>query len=64
MKKKEVIKHSSAIHISNEVNLLQRRAWNIMLAQAYNDLPKGDTYSLTVRELCNALGTREITINI
>ena len=56
MKKKEVIKHSSAIHISNEVNLLQRRAWNIMLAQAYNDLPKEDTYSITVRELCNALG--------
>jgi len=56
MKKREVIKHSSAIHISNEVNLLQRRAWNIMLAQAYNDLPNEDTYSLSVRELCNALG--------
>ena len=56
MKKKEVIKHSSAIHISNEVNLLQRRAWNIMLAQAYNDLPTEETYSLSVRELCNALG--------
>lgn len=56
MKKKEVIKHSSAIHISNEVNLLQRRAWNVMLAQAYNDLPTQETYSLSVRELCNALG--------
>lgn len=56
MKKKEVIKHSSAIHISNEVNLLQRRAWNIMLAQAYNELPNQETYSLSVRDLCDALG--------
>jgi uncharacterized protein YkuJ len=27
-----------------------------MLAQAYNDLPRSETYSISVRELCDALG--------
>jgi hypothetical protein len=37
--KTEVIKHSAAIQIQNSISLLQRRAWNILLANAYEELP-------------------------
>ena len=37
--KKEVIKHSAAIHAQNNISLLQRRASNVMLANAYDELP-------------------------
>ena len=53
--KKEVIKHSAAIQITNEVNLLQRRTWNILLANAYDDLEKQDEFSVPIRELCAVL---------
>jgi hypothetical protein len=36
--KREVIKHSAAIHIQNNITLLQRRAWNVLLALAYDQL--------------------------
>jgi Initiator Replication protein len=49
--KKEVIKHSSAIQISNPINLLQRRAWNVLLAHAYDDLQKKDEHQIDVRDL-------------
>ena len=29
--KREVIKHSAAIQIENNITLLQRRAWNVLL---------------------------------
>ena len=38
-KKNEVIKHSSTIQISNIVTLVQRKVWNVLLANAYNDIP-------------------------
>ena len=53
--KKEVIKHSAAIQISNEVNLLQRRAWNVLLANAFDDLDKKDEYEIKIKDLCNIL---------
>ena len=54
--KKEVIKHSSAIQVSNKMNLLQRRAWNILLANAFNELlSKKDLFQINVKDLCNAL---------
>jgi len=37
--KRDVIKHSAAIQIQNNVTLLQRRAWNVLLANAYDELP-------------------------
>jgi len=55
MKKKEVIKHSSAIQVSNEVNLLQRKAWNVLLANAFDDLRKKEVFYINIDELCNAL---------
>jgi hypothetical protein len=57
MQKKEqqeeyaVIKHSAAIHIQNNLTLLQRKAWNILLFHAYNDLPSKDIYQITVQRL-------------
>ena len=37
----EVIKASPAIQIQSRISLLQRRAWNVLLANAYNELPDG-----------------------
>lgn len=55
MNKKEVIKHSAAIHISNKLSLLQRRAWNVLLANAFDDLNKKDQFTISLRELCDIL---------
>ena len=55
MESKEVIKHSASIQISNRINLLQRQAWNILLANAYYDLPKKDTYTISVKDLSKIL---------
>lgn len=49
--KKEVVKHSSAIQISNPINLLQRRAWNVLLAHAYDDLQNKHVHQIDVTDL-------------
>src|SRR5919108_6203172 len=54
--KTEVIKHSAAIQIQNSISLLQRRAWNILLANAYEELPTGEEHQISVPELTGALG--------
>jgi len=56
LSKKEVIKHSSAIQISNKITLLQRRCWNLLLANAYDDLPKKEIYEIKISDLTTALG--------
>ena len=48
--KQEVIKHSAAIHIQNNITLLQRRAWNILLANAYDELPNEKIKRHRIRE--------------
>ena len=53
--KKEVIKHSAAIYIQNNITLLQHRAWNLLLANAYDDLPVKDEYEITVFDLIERL---------
>jgi len=53
--KKEVIKHSSAIQIQNITTLLQRRAWNCLLANAYDDLLIQESYTIAVKELVDVL---------
>lgn len=53
--KKEVIKHSSAIQITNEINLLQRRAWNVLLAYAYENLPTRNIHEIDLRRLVQHL---------
>ena len=52
----EVIKASPAIQIQNKITHLQRRAWNVLLANAYNELPNTDIYSVSVVELSRKLG--------
>ena len=53
---KEVIKASPAIHIQSKISLLQRRAWNVLLANAYNELPDKDLHTVSVSELAAKLG--------
>ena len=52
----EVIKASPAIQIQSKVSLLQRRAWNVLLANAYNELPHKDIHSVSMIELSAKLG--------
>ena len=52
----EVIKASPAIQIQSKVSLLQRRAWNMLLANAYNELPNKEIHSISVGELAAKLG--------
>lgn len=49
--KKEVIKSSAAIHIQNNITLLQRRMWNVLLANAYDELPHEEEHRIRVQEL-------------
>ena len=51
----EVIKASPAIQIQSKISLLQRRAWNILLANAYNELPDKDIHSVSMVELATKL---------
>jgi hypothetical protein len=53
--KKEVIKHSAAIQIHSSITLLQRRAWNVLLYNAYNELPTEAAYSISVLDLAHIL---------
>ena len=52
----DVIKASPAIQIQSKVSLLQRRAWNVLLANAYNELPNKDIHSVSLVELATKLG--------
>ena len=52
----EVIKASPAIQIQSKITHLQRRAWNVLLANAYNELPNKDIYRVGVAELAKSLG--------
>ena len=54
--KKEVIKHSAAIQVENRIGLLERRAWNWLLANAYDELPTAETHSIAVADLTRVLG--------
>ena len=53
---KSVIKHSAAVQISNSINLLQRRAWNVLLANAYYDLPDREVFEVDYDEYMQVLG--------
>ncbi len=55
LESKVVVKHSAAVHISNNINLLQRKIWNILLANAFNDLLTDRTHSLSTDKLLKTL---------
>ena len=52
----QVIKASPAIQIQSKMTHLQRRAWNILLANAYNELPDKEIHSVSVTDLAAKLG--------
>jgi len=52
----EFIKASPAIQVQSRMTLLQRRAWNVLLANAYDELPHTDLYRVSVAELGAKLG--------
>ena len=60
----EVIKASPAIQIQSKISLLQRRAWNVLLANAYHELPDKDIHSVSVVELAAKLGLRNSTDDV
>ena len=51
----EVIKASPAIQIQSQITHLQRRAWNALLANAYNELPNRDIHRVSIAELAKSL---------
>jgi hypothetical protein len=53
--RKEVIKHSAAIQIYSSITLLQRRAWNVLLYNAYNALPTAEVHAISVLDLARIL---------
>ena len=54
--KQEVIKHSAAIQIENNMTLLQRRAWNALLYNAYNELDKKEEHQISLQYLSQLVG--------
>ena len=54
--KQEVIKHSAAIQIQNNITLLQRRAWNALLYNAYNGLDAEEEHRISVQDLARLIG--------
>lgn len=55
LSEKHVIKHSAAVQITNTISLLQRKAWNVLLANAYDRLPKQDFFEVDISELIEVL---------
>ena len=52
----EVVKASPATQIQSKITHLQRRAWNVLLANAYNELTDKEIHSVSVAELAAKLG--------
>ena len=52
----EFIKASPAIQIQSNLTHLQRRAWNVLLANAYDELPQKEIHHVSVTELAEKLG--------
>lgn len=52
----EVIKASPAIQVQNKMTIVQRRAWNVLLANAYDELPNKEVHSINLTELVVKLG--------
>ena len=52
----EFIKASPAIQIQSKITHLQRRVWNVLLANAYDELPNKDIHRVSVADLATSLG--------
>ncbi len=49
--KNEVIKHSAAVQMSHRMTLVQHKAWNVLLNNAYYDFHKKDIFEILVDEV-------------
>ena len=56
LERDEFIKASPAIQIQSKLTHLQRRAWNVLLANAYDELPHQEIHRVSVMELAERLG--------
>ena len=56
LERDEFIKASPAIQIQSKITHLQRRVWNVLLANAYDELPNQDIHRISVAELAKSLG--------
>ena len=56
LQRDEFIKASPAIQIQGNITHLQRRAWNVLLANAYEELPNKEMHRVSVVELAEKLG--------
>ena len=56
LERDEFIKASPAIQIQSKITHLQRRTWNVLLANAYDELPNRDIHRVSVAELAKSLG--------
>src|SRR6266436_5453871 len=54
--KQEVFKHSAAIHIHNNITLLQRRTWNALLFNAYNEMETEEVHHIALPRLAKLIG--------
>ena len=48
---REVKKHVGAIHIKGKLSLLQRKVANVLLLNAYDDLPIKDKHRIRIKDL-------------
>jgi hypothetical protein len=53
--KLEVIKHSAAIQMEGNITLVQKRAWNVLLFNAYPELLDEEIHSIRVQDLTRIL---------
>ena len=53
---KEVKKHVAAVRISDDIGLLARKTWNILLLNAYEELLDKDFHKIKVSTLCEIVG--------
>ena len=56
LERDEFIKASPAIQIQGSISHLQRRTWNVLLANAYDELPTKEIHRVSVVELAEKLG--------
>ncbi|MDD9974946.1 MAG: replication initiation protein [Candidatus Poribacteria bacterium] len=56
LERNEFIKASPAIQIQSNITHLQRRIWNVLLANAYDELPNKEIHRVSVAELAEKLG--------
>lgn len=56
LERNEFIKASPAIQIQSNITHLQRRVWNVLLANAYDELPNKEIHRVSIAELAEKLG--------